>query len=89
MKKWEQERIAKRGDGVSFFTISPEFEEYFEALRIFAGEPAARTTGRVLPKFEPQWADAFSEVVKLRKQWWDKERRKAEEGMNHLVEVKL
>ncbi|KAL1858297.1 hypothetical protein VTK73DRAFT_7852 [Phialemonium thermophilum] len=78
MQKWEHDLAAERGDGVLFYTISPEFEDYFEALRSIAGEPAPGTTGRVLPKFDPRWAEAFSEIVTLRNQWWERERQKAE-----------
>lgn len=87
MEKWEQDRIAKRGDGVSFSTYAPEFEEYFEEFRTLAGKPASGSTGRVLPKYDPKWLDAFLEVVTLRNQWWDKERRQAEKA--NLGAVKL
>jgi hypothetical protein len=91
MRGWEQDRIAKVGDGVSFFTISDNLEEYFESLRILAGEPADGTTGRVLPKYEKAWIDAFQRVVAMRNRWWDQERRKAEAAdcSNHMVEGSL
>lgn len=70
---------------MQFFDISSDFEEYFEGLRRFAGEPAAGSIGRTLPKYDPKWKDAFLEVVvKARLQWWDQERRKAEEQIRVL-----
>ncbi|KIW57705.1 hypothetical protein PV05_02267 [Exophiala xenobiotica] len=85
MQRWELARLASRGDEVQFFDISSDFEEYFEGLRRFAGEPAAGSIGRTLPKYDPKWKDAFLEVVvKARLQWWDQERRKAEEQIRVL-----
>ncbi|EXJ58259.1 hypothetical protein A1O7_05684 [Cladophialophora yegresii CBS 114405] len=79
MQMWEQDKIAALGDGMSFYDLSGDFEGYFEGLRLFAGEPA-QGTGRVLPKYDPEWKEMFSKVVvKARVQWWDRERRKAEE----------
>lgn len=92
MKKWEQERIIKRGDGVPFYHLAQDFEEYFEGLREFAGEPAPGTTGRVLPKYQLEWLQAFAEVVRMRNVWWDGERRKAEAEIdtgNKPIEGKL
>ena len=85
MQRWEHARLDSRADGVQFFDISSGFEEYFEGLRLFAGEPAAGSRGRILPKYDPKWKDAFLEVVvKARLQWWDRERCKAEEQIRAL-----
>ncbi len=89
MKSWEVCKIAKSGNGMQFFNLSPEFEAYFEGLRLLAGEPAVGTTGRILHKFEPKWVDAFLDVVKARNLWWENERRKAEEAMDQPVGLKL
>ncbi|KAF9873047.1 thiol-specific monooxygenase [Colletotrichum karsti] len=89
MEKWEQDRLIKRGDGIPFFTLSPDFEEYFEALRSIAGEPGAGTTGRVLPKFDSKWLEAFSQVINARVDWWKKETKKAEERRTVAVKSKL
>ncbi|OAL40688.1 hypothetical protein AYO20_00424 [Fonsecaea nubica] len=80
MRKWEHDRLAKCGDGIPFFDLSSDFEEYFEGLRKFAGKPAAGSSGRRLPRYDPKWKDLFVEVVvKARLQWWEQERRKVEE----------
>lgn len=89
MEKWEQERRAKRGDGVPFFTLSPDFEEHFEGLRGIAGPPASGTTGRVLPKFDSKWLEAFSQVINARVEWWKKESKKAEQGRVLTVKPRL
>ncbi|KAK4942563.1 hypothetical protein LTR10_017692 [Elasticomyces elasticus] len=87
MRKWEQDRLASRGDGMQFFDLSSDFEGYFEGLRLFAGEPAAGSRGRILPKYDPKWIALFSEVVvKARVGWWDRERRRAEEQIRALEE---
>lgn len=85
METWERERILTRGEGIPFFTLAPDFEEYFEGLRILAGEPALGTTGRSLPPFESWWVDEFLVVVNMRSGWWDKERKIAQEELNSLV----
>ncbi|KAF7593409.1 hypothetical protein BBP40_011511 [Aspergillus hancockii] len=59
-RKWEEDRIAKKGDGPGFLMINPDFEAYFEQLRQLAGEPAAGAPGRRLPPFEQQWVDDFN-----------------------------
>ncbi len=87
METWEQERLLTRGDGIPFFTLAPEFKEYFEGLRTLAGEPAKGTTARSLPKFEPKWVDEFLVVVNLRSGWWDKERQVAEEAVKRLTKA--
>ena len=57
--KWEEDRIAYRGDGVPFTALYPDFEEYFEEVRIMAGEPTSDRKGRRLPKREKSWRNGF------------------------------
>ncbi|KAK6080400.1 allantoate permease [Seiridium cupressi] len=73
MEKWELNRLEQVGDGCAFWNLMPEFEEYFEAYRALAGEPAAGTTGRVLPKYDPAWAQVFWEFIGYRIRWWLKD----------------
>ncbi|KAJ0358053.1 hypothetical protein COL154_009504 [Colletotrichum chrysophilum] len=89
MERWEQNRLAKRGDGVPFFTLSPDFEEYFETLRAIAGEPAPGSTGRILPKFDSKWLEAFADVINARVDWWKKETEKAEKQQKALYKSNL
>lgn len=70
MEKWEQDRLALKGEGAPFWTLMPDFEEHFEAYRALAGEPAEGTLGRVLPKYDPAWGEDFGEFVRKRINWW-------------------
>lgn len=54
-EKWETERIMERGDGPAFTLINPEFEAYFEKLRLLAGEPGEGVPVRPLPVFDQKW----------------------------------
>ncbi|EKG12696.1 Flavin-containing monooxygenase FMO [Macrophomina phaseolina MS6] len=78
MLQWEKDRLAERGEGKPFYTLAPDWEAYFEALREIAGEPAVGTTGRVLPKFDKQWLKTFEEVLEIRLNWWKSEAQRAE-----------
>ncbi|KAJ5555202.1 hypothetical protein N7535_007642 [Penicillium sp. DV-2018c] len=69
-EKWESDRIAVKTDGPGFSVLNPEFEEYFEALRILAGDPAEGAPGRRLPRFEQKWLNAFNEGHERRKKMW-------------------
>jgi hypothetical protein len=73
-QRWEQDRIAKKGDGATFTMIFPDFEDYFETLRILAGDDGP---GRKLPKFDKMWFDVFMAGHELRKKWWREENEKA------------
>lgn len=76
-KRWEQERIAKKGDGPLFTLIFPDFKEYFEKLRELAGEPGKGEPGRRLPAFDQAWLDIFMQGHELRKKWWKEENERA------------
>ena len=77
MEKWEADRILEKGDGPAFWTLIPDFEHHFEALRGLAGPPAAGTIGRVLPKYQPSWGDEFWDLITYRINWWNNEAAKA------------
>ncbi|KAH8673716.1 hypothetical protein BX600DRAFT_480072 [Xylariales sp. PMI_506] len=71
--RWEQERIAARGDGPKFALVYPDFEEYFNGLREMAGadgEEGSGTPGRKLPPFDQAWFDRFMQGHELRKDMW-------------------
>jgi hypothetical protein len=70
---------------VPFYKIGPRFEEYFEALRTLAGDPAPGVPGRILPKWDPKWLAGFADILDKRLQSWKDaaaaaEKRLAEEG---------
>lgn len=69
--KWEQDRIANKGDGVPFTALYPDFEEYFEQIRKMAGEPKDGK-GRPLPKFEKSWREGFDAGHLLRISMWQR-----------------
>lgn len=78
-KKWEQDRIAEKGDGPAFTVIYPHFEEYFETLRKLAGEPKDGEPGRRLPEFDYAWVDIFNSGHERRKVMWIKKNQQARE----------
>ena len=69
-ERWETERIAQKGDGPAFTVINPDFETYFEELRLLAGEPGEGVPGRRLPVFDPKWVDDFDAGHERRKKMW-------------------
>lgn len=78
--QWEQERVAKKGDGTAFTALFPEFEEYFEQVRLMAGEPF-EGKGRPLPKFEKEWRENFDAAHVKRIEMWQRLNRQAEEKL--------
>lgn len=78
--KWEQDRIAYKGDGVPFTALYPDFEEYFEEIRKIAGEPKDGK-GRPLPKFEKSWRENFDAGHLLRIAMWQRGNEAARERM--------
>ena len=72
-QKWEKDRLALRGEGVPFYKIAPDFEQYFTALRNIAGVPKANEPGRILPEFDPKWLDIFGEGIQAKLNLWKRE----------------
>ncbi|KAF2714585.1 FAD/NAD(P)-binding domain-containing protein [Pleomassaria siparia CBS 279.74] len=72
-QKWEQDRIAEKGDGPRFALVFPDFEEYFETVRKLAGPPTEEGFGRRLPVFNVSWLEAFMKGHETRKEWWRKQ----------------
>ena len=62
-QRWENERVAKCGNGAKFTAIFPESKEYFEFVRLLAGNDGP---GRKLPKFDPKWVHDFNAGHQLR-----------------------
>lgn len=76
--KWEEDRIAYKGDGVPFTALYPDFEEYFEEIRKMAGEPRDGK-GRSLPKFEKTWKEGFDAGHLKRIDMWKRGNEEARE----------
>ncbi|KAF6822204.1 dimethylaniline monooxygenase [Colletotrichum plurivorum] len=67
-QRWEEERVARRGDGAKFALVFPDFEEYFETVRKLAGPAEGR--GRELPPFNRFWVQRFMAGHERRKEMW-------------------
>ncbi|KAJ5820088.1 hypothetical protein N7474_005679 [Penicillium riverlandense] len=76
-KRWEDDRISRKGDGPAFTMINPEFEAYFEDMRSLAGEPRDGTPGRRLPPFDQKWVDLFNAGHQRRIKMWKRANRAA------------
>lgn len=77
---WEQKRIEIKGDGVPFSALYPDFEQYFEEVRLLAGEPTDGV-GRKLPKFEKEWRAEFDAGHLRRIAMWKRINKQAEEAL--------
>lgn len=80
-QKWEEDRTAKRGDGVPFTLVFPDFEDYFETVRKLAGEPEGNSVGRRLPPFNRAWFEAFMAGHERRKKWWRQQNERAKKEL--------
>ncbi|CAI7678097.1 unnamed protein product [Penicillium pancosmium] len=76
-EKWETERIALKGDGPAFAVVNPDFKDYFENLRLLAGEPGEGLPGRRLPVFDQRWKEDFDSGHERRKEMWRRANRAA------------
>ena len=83
--KWEENRIAYKGDGVPFTALYPDFEEYFEEIRKMAGEPKDGK-GRPLPKFEKWWREDFNQGHLFRIKMWQRGNEEARERIRREKE---
>lgn len=78
-QSWEAQRVALKGGGKNYYSIAPDYREYFEFLREIAGDPAEGTTGRVLPRFDPEWLKTWVGMVAPKIRGFEESRRQAEE----------
>ncbi|KAF9878285.1 hypothetical protein CkaCkLH20_04323 [Colletotrichum karsti] len=79
-KRWEDDRVAKRGDGPKFALVFPDFEEYFETVRKLAGPADGR--GRELPPFNKYWFERFMAGHERRKDMWKRLNAEAREALS-------
>jgi hypothetical protein len=86
--EWERRRVAEKVGGKNYYSIAPNYEEFFEFLRGIAGEPAASTTGRVLSRFNPEWLKVWVEMVDTKIGGWQRKRKRAQE-VGAAVKAKL
>ncbi|KAK9443607.1 Flavin-containing monooxygenase FMO [Metarhizium brunneum] len=89
MRRWEADRIGKRGDGARFSLLFPDFEDYFESLRGLAGE-GEPGVGRKLPRFRREWFREFLDGHELRKDMWRRHNKAAAgAGSTGTLDAKL
>ncbi|KAK3328722.1 hypothetical protein B0H66DRAFT_486991, partial [Apodospora peruviana] len=74
---WEAKRVAEKRGGKDYYAIAPDYREYFELLRDIAGDPAPGTTGRNLPKFDPEWLKIWTGMVVTKIKGFERERERA------------
>lgn len=86
--EWERKRVAEKVGGKDYYSIAPNYEEFFEFLRGIAGAPAAGTTGRSLPAFDPEWLKSWVDMVHTKIGGWQRKRIRAE-GAEAVVKAKL
>ncbi|KAH9869017.1 hypothetical protein J1614_008094 [Plenodomus biglobosus] len=86
---WERERIKKKGDGVPFTLVFPDFEEYFNGVRELAGVPGEGVPGRRLPLFESRWMEVLMGGHEMRKRWWKEQNEKARGVLEEPVRARL
>jgi hypothetical protein len=86
--KWEEDRIAYKGDGVPFTALYPDFEEYFEETRKMAGDPKDGK-GRPLPKFEKRWREGFDAGHLKRIDMWKRGNEEARQRIQREEEGRV
>lgn len=82
---WEAKRVAEKGGGKDYYSIAPDYQGFLEFLREIAGEPASGTTGRVLPRFDPEWLKVWTGMVAVKIRGFEEETRRAEEEESRRV----
>lgn len=88
-KEWERKRVAALGGGKSYYSIAPNYEEFFQFLRDIAGDPVPGTTGLTLPPFDKKWLELWAGMVAPKIQAWERTRKKAEEEAAGHTRAKL
>ena len=80
-KDWESRRVAQHHGGKAYYSIAPDFKEFFGFLRDIAGPPAPGTTGLELPVFDERWLDIWAGMVAPKIDAWTKARLRAEDEL--------
>lgn len=71
---WEQKRIRYKGSNNLFHEIKPDFGEYFQWLKEFAGPAAEGSDAYELPDWQDVWAAQGFKVLQLKDKYWGKVR---------------
>ncbi|KAL3432154.1 hypothetical protein BDV09DRAFT_206155 [Aspergillus tetrazonus] len=86
--EWEVERLKYKGPTALFHEIKPDFKEYFEYLREFAGPPAPGTNGYELPVFGEDWPNLGFAILQLKDKYWQSIKAASQNG-KEKVQAKL
>ncbi|CCH44310.1 dimethylaniline monooxygenase [Wickerhamomyces ciferrii] len=65
--EWEEQRLKERGDTPKYSALVPDFKQYFETVRLLAGNEGP---GRKLPPFDEEWENAFWSGHQRRINYW-------------------
>lgn len=88
--EWERRRVTERVGGKDYYSIAPDYREFFEFLQGMASEPALGTTGRTLPKFDPAWLEVWTGMVTTKIGGWQRKRKRAQnEERQYKMKAKL
>jgi hypothetical protein len=82
--EWERKRVAEKVGGKNYYSIAPNYGDFFELLRDIAGEPAPGTTGRKLPPFDSNWLKLWTGMTTVKIQGWQRKRKRAEEAEGRI-----
>ncbi|KUJ13570.1 putative dimethylaniline monooxygenase [Mollisia scopiformis] len=77
---WETKRLAYKGPTNLFHEVKPDFADYFNWLRNFAGAPAEGTKGYELPAWDDGWGPLGLRILSLKDAYWNRLKREAHEG---------
>ncbi|ETS73018.1 hypothetical protein PFICI_15193 [Pestalotiopsis fici W106-1] len=79
--EWERARVAEKKGGKDYYSIAPNYKEFFDFLRGFAGDPVEGTTGRKLEPFGKEWLGLWSGMVNHRIGAWTRKKKRAEDQL--------
>jgi hypothetical protein len=70
-RQWETQRLEYKGPTNNFHGIMPDFAEYFNWLRDFAGKPSKGSNGYELPAWYDKWSEqGLDSVLRLKSRYW-------------------
>jgi hypothetical protein len=88
-KEWEAKMVERLGGGKSYYSIAPNYEEYFEFLKDIAGDPVRGTTGIPLPSFDQKWLTLWAGIAAPKIRYWKRVKQRAEEEQETPLRAKL
>jgi hypothetical protein len=88
-KDWEAKREAALGGGKNYYSIAPNYKDFFEFLRNIAGDPEPGTSGIALPQFDDKWLITWADMVAPKIRIWEKASKDDRDFENGRVKAKL